>query len=80
MKEIIKVDILTWVYNHNYFNDIVKINYEERKEGYLILIDLDDLRKLGEALKEFSNIQFFRIGGDEFVGITDISKSKLEIT
>ena len=74
------MDILTWVYNHNYFNDIVKINYEERKEGYLILIDLDDLRKLGEALKEFSNIQFFRIGGDEFAGITDISKSKLEIT
>lgn len=95
LEEIIKVDALTRVYSRNYFNDIVKKIYEEKKEVYLILIDLDDLRKinntfghvrgdkylkkLGETLKEFSNIQFFRIGGDEFAGITDISKSQLEI-
>ena len=96
LEEIIKIDTLTEVYSRNYFNDIIKIIYEEKKEVYLILIDLDDLRKinntfghvrgdkylrkLGSVLKEFSNIQFFRIGGDEFAGITDISKSQLEIT
>ena len=96
LEERVKVDTLTEVYSRNYFNDVVKKIYEEKKEAYLILIDLDDLRKinntfghvigdkylrkLGNVLKEFPKVQFFRIGGDEFGGITDISRSQLEIT
>ena len=72
LEEIIKVDTLTGVYSRNYFNDTVKKIYKEKKEVYLILIDLDDLRKINNV--------FGHVRGDEFAGITDISKNQLEIT
>lgn len=95
LEEIVKIDTLTEVYSRNYFNDVIREVYIDKKEVYLILIDLDDLRKinntfghvrgdeylrkLGSILKEFPKIEFFRIGGDEFGGITDISRNQLEI-
>lgn len=94
LEEIIKTDTLTGLYSRRYFNDVIKKVYQDEKKVYLILIDLDDLRKinntfghtrgdeylkrLGNVLKEFSEIQFFRIGGDEFSGITNIEKEELE--
>lgn len=94
LEEIIKIDTLTGLYSRRYFNDTIKKIYKDEKKVYLILIDLDDLRKinntfghvrgdkylrkLGDILREFPKIQFFRIGGDEFGGITDISKDQLE--
>ncbi|MGG7163398.1 diguanylate cyclase [Clostridium ihumii] len=75
--------------------EINKIYLNKNNNTYLILIDLDDLRNLnnnyghnkgdeylsiiGEILKEENRCMFFRIGGDEFAGLIDISKTSPEI-
>lgn len=77
-----------------FLNTIDYIYENEKNSYYLILIDLDNLRdlnnsyghvkgdeylkKLGEILNNYSEGIFFRIGGDEFVGLINRSKKDTE--
>lgn len=79
---IAETDFLTGLYNRNKFMKVIEEIYSEKKNYFLALIDLDDLRNLNNMyghlkgdnylsllaniLKENHKATFFRIGGDEF--------------
>ena len=82
---IAETDSLTGLYNRSKFMKIIDEIYNEKKNYFLALIDLDNLRNLNNKyghlkgdnylnmlaslLKENQNAIFFRIGGDEFAAL-----------
>lgn len=76
---------------HKFDEIINEIYSNNMTKYYMALIDLDDLRSLnnihghlkgdnylkvlGKILKEQEDAMFFRIGGDEFIGIIDTDKN-----
>ncbi|WP_195989303.1 diguanylate cyclase [Clostridium sp. D53t1_180928_C8] len=82
---ISETDSLTGLYNRNKFMKVIDEIYSEKKNYFLALIDLDDLRNLNNkyghlkgdnylnmlasVLKESADATFFRIGGDEFAAL-----------
>lgn len=78
-------DELTNLYNRRKLKGFIKAIYKERIPHHVVLIDLDNLRelnnqhghakgdlyleKLGEILRSIEVGTYFRIGGDEFVGL-----------
>ncbi|MGL4737051.1 MAG: diguanylate cyclase domain-containing protein [Cellulosilyticaceae bacterium] len=81
-------DELTKLYNRRKLKSAVKHLYEQEIPHYVALIDLDNLREinnekghatgdmylqeLGAVLGQVKEGTFFRIGGDEFVGLISI--------
>lgn len=82
------VDSLTGLYNRRKFELFYEnIFVEKKKNLFLAVIDLDNLRnlnnihghllgdaylkKLGDILKKYSEGLFFRLGGDEFVALVE---------
>ena len=84
---ISETDSLTGLYNRNKFMKFIDEIYTEKKNFFLALIDLDNLRSLNNkyghlkgdnylnmlasVLKETPNATFFRIGGDEFAALIE---------
>lgn len=74
--------------------EIEKIYNNQLESYCLALIDLDNLRelnnkyghmkgdmylsKVGEILKKYEKVNFFRIGGDEFAGIINFEKNNID--
>ncbi|WP_297406411.1 diguanylate cyclase [uncultured Cetobacterium sp.] len=92
-----EMDTLTGLYNRRKFMKVIDKIYNEkiyRKEFYLALLDLDDLRELnnkyghlkgdeylanvGGILNDYPEGMFFRLGGDEFVGLIPRDKKNVE--
>ena len=89
-----ELDVLTGLFNRRKFLSVIdEIYVKNQKDYFLLLIDLDDLRKLnngyghakgdnylkkiGEILVKQGEGLFFRIGGDEFAGLINRNIEKI---
>nr|WP_307776254.1 diguanylate cyclase [uncultured Cetobacterium sp.] len=93
IKESAEIDSLTGIYNRRKYNEVLEKKYQNKEENtYLLLIDLDNLRKINNdfghlegdnslkkvasILEKISEHDFFRLGGDEFAGVINSSRKE----